>query len=65
MKFIIDNRLNDDYVKNMVEFIYILFEKFKRGFLLNKNIFIRNIMVYIVNMFVNENIGFKSEYYVW
>lgn len=40
------------------------YEKIEKSFFLNKNIFVRNFKDYIVNLFFNDCVGFKSEYEV-
>lgn len=61
---IIDCRSQTLIGKDIVESIYALPEKTKRGPPTNKNIPVKNMKAQIANMSLNENAGFKSEYHV-
>lgn len=43
-------------------YLEVFYEKIEKSFFLNKNIFVRNFKDYIVNLFFNDCVGFKSEY---
>lgn len=45
-------------------YLEVFYEKIEKNFFLNKNIFVRNFKDYIVNLFFNDCVGFKSEYEV-
>lgn len=45
-------------------YLEVFYEKIEKSFFLNKNIFVRNFKDYIVNLFFNDCVGFKSEYEV-
>lgn len=45
-------------------YLKVFYEKIEKSFFLNKNIFVRNFKDYIVNLFFNDCVGFKSEYEV-
>lgn len=45
-------------------YLEVFYEKIEKSFILNKNIFVRNFKDYIVNLFFNDCVGFKSEYEV-
>lgn len=62
--FYLDNKFRDDHSSNEHESSKVPNEKTKRGLPTNKNIPARNIKAQIVNMTINDNAGFKSEYNV-
>lgn len=62
--FVAECRLRNEHANDVVESTYALPEKTKKGPPTNKNISIRNMKAQIMNMSLNENAGFKSEYHV-
>lgn len=62
--FVADCRSENGHIENVVEALYALPDKTKRGPPTNKNISIRNMKAQITNMSLNENSGFKTEYQV-